>query len=475
MARNAFFKAGSQATRLLSMGFLIVAARILGPEGFGKFTVAYALATLLGAALDLGVPAILTRRVARAPAAAAREWATAAVLKLAVLAPVGLVYALIPRLTHRPWDTTLAVWLLGLAIALQAFIELAVAVFAARQSLRYELGVRLVEKAVLVVAGLGGLWVGGGLAAVCGAFVLAALVSLTVSVGVLHRSCARFARAWHPGRARALAREVGLVSAWFVVAFAATRLVPLVVAWLSGERAAGYLGAAVRVVDALQVLPVVVTAAVYPVLARLVPTDPRFRELARQTTALLVLAVLPAVLVLALGAPPLVRLLFGPRFAPAAPLLAILGPAAGLDVLQFFLSALLLALDRAGRLLGVAIGTLVVSLILTPVLVHAAGAVGGALALAAVSVVGVGGSLVALAPLVGLPLGAGAMKALGAAAAAAALAVLAASDHAWRVGVALGLYASLVLVLRPAPAGLGRRLLRGALGAPLPAPDRSRP
>src|SRR5206468_1691527 len=204
MARNAFFKAGSQATRLLSMGFLIVAARILGPEGFGKFTVAYALATLLGAALDLAVPATLTRR-----------------------------------------------------------------------------GGRLVGQGVLVVAGLGGLWVGGGLAAVCGAFVLAALVSLTVSVGVLHRSCARFARAWHPGRARALAREVGLVSAWFVVAFAATRLVPLVVAWLSGERAAGYLGAAVRVVDALQVLPVVVTAAVYPVLARLVPTDPRFRELAR--------------------------------------------------------------------------------------------------------------------------------------------------------------------------------------------------
>src|SRR5438093_1609379 len=167
MARNAFFKAGSQATRLLSMGFLIVAARILGPEGFGKFTVAYALATLVG-------------------------------------------------------------------------------------------------------AGLGGLWVGGGLAAVCGAFVLAALVSLTVSVGVLHRSCARFARAWHPGRARALAREVGLVSAWFVVAFAATRLVPLVVAWLSGERAAGYLRAAVRVVGGLPALPVVVTAAVYPVLARMV-------------------------------------------------------------------------------------------------------------------------------------------------------------------------------------------------------------
>ena len=292
---------------------------------------------------------------------------------------------------------------------------------------------------------------------------------------IVGRACARLTRAWHPGRARALAREVGLVSAWFVAAFAATRLVPLVVAWLAGERAAGYLGAAIRVVDALQVLPVVVTAAVYPVLARMVFTDPRFRELARQTTALLVLAVLPAVLVLALGAAPIVRLVFGPPFAPAAPLLAILGPAAGLDVLQFFLSALLLALDRAGRLLGVAIGALAVSLILTPVLVHAAGATGGALALVAVSGVGVGGSLLALAPLVGLPLGSGALKALGAAAAATALAVLAAPDRAWRAGVALGVYALLVLVLRPAPAGLGRRLLRGALGAPLPAPDRSRP
>jgi O-antigen/teichoic acid export membrane protein len=475
MARNAVFKAASQATRLLSMGFLILAARVLGPEGFGKFTVAYALATLLGAALDLGVPTVLTRRVARAPAAAAREWATAAVLKLAVLGPVGLVYALAPWLTHRPADTTLAVWLLGLAIALQAFIELSVAVFAARGSVRYELGVRLVEKGVLVATGVVGLWLGLGLAAVGGAFVVAALVSLSASVWVLHRWCAPFTGGWHAGRARALAREVGLVSLWFVVAFATTRLVPLIVAWLAGERAAGYLGAAIRVGDVLQVLPVAVTAAVYPVLARTAPTDPRFRELARQTTALLVLAVLPAVLVLVLGAPGLVAVVFGPRFAPSAPLVAAVAPAAGLEVLQFFLSALLLALDRPGRLLAVAAAGLAVSVVLTPVLVHAAGALGGAVALVSVSAVAVGGSLFALAPLVGLPVGSGVVKALGAAVGAAAGAWLARPDPGFRCGVALGLYVAFTLALRPLPAGLGRHLLRDLVGEPAPTPGPSRP
>src|SRR5262249_2828745 len=206
----------------------------------------------------------------------------------------------------------------------------------------------------------------------------------------------------------------------------------------------------IRVGDVLQVLAVAVTAAVYPVLARTAPNDPRFRELARQTTALLVLAVLPAVLVLVLGAPGLVAGVLRPpvapppppprppRAPPPAPSAAVRGPAAGLDVLQFFLSALLLALDRPGRLLAVATAGLTVSVVLTPLLVHQAGALGGAVALGSVSAVAVGGSLLALAPVIGLPVGSGVVKALGAALGAAAGAWLARPDPGWRCGVAPG-------------------------------------
>src|SRR5262249_20172633 len=163
------------------------------------------------------------------------------------LGPAGLVYGLLAALTRIPADTRVAIWLLGLALVFQSFVELGAAVFAARQAVHWEFVVRLVEKVVLVGIGFLWLWHGGGLVAVCGAFVLAGLASLAATLVVLQRPGAPFAWRRAPGRARGLVREVGVVSVAFVVGFATTRLVPLIVGWLAGERAVGYLGAAIRI------------------------------------------------------------------------------------------------------------------------------------------------------------------------------------------------------------------------------------
>ena len=74
VARNAALKVLGQATRFGSLVLVIVTARVLGPAEFGKFTFAYALATLLGIALDFGISAVLTRAVARDPGATAERW-----------------------------------------------------------------------------------------------------------------------------------------------------------------------------------------------------------------------------------------------------------------------------------------------------------------------------------------------------------------------------------------------------------------
>ena len=157
VARNAALKVLGQATRFGSLVLVIATARVLGPGEFGKFTFAYALATVLGIVLDFGISVVLTRAVARDPGAIAERWGTAATLKLMLLGLAGPVYLAVPLLMHRPWDTVLAVWLLGLAITLQAFLENAVAVFTAVQRLEHELQMRLLEKGVLVTVGFAAL------------------------------------------------------------------------------------------------------------------------------------------------------------------------------------------------------------------------------------------------------------------------------------------------------------------------------
>ena len=171
VARNAALKVLGQATRFGSLVLVIATARVLGPAEFGKFTFAYALATVLGIVLDFGISVVLTRAVARDPGATAERWATASTLKLLLLGLVGPVYLAVPLLMHRPWDTTAAVWLLGLAIVLQTFLENAVSVFTAVQRLEQEFQMRLLEKVVLVTVGFAALGLGVGLLGVAAAFV----------------------------------------------------------------------------------------------------------------------------------------------------------------------------------------------------------------------------------------------------------------------------------------------------------------
>jgi len=463
VARNAVLKTAVQATRLLSLAFLIVAARVLGPESFGRFTFAYTLATLLGATLDLGMHAVLVRAIARARADAAQYWAAAVTLKCGLLVPAGLVFAAVPLLTGRPLDTTLAAGLLGAAIALQSFIELAVTVFTGFERLEFELGVRAVEKLVLFTVGIGGLMLGGRLLLVAGAFVLAALVSLTLAVTLVHRRFARLAWRWDATGARALGRALGPVAVAFLLAFATTRLVPLAVALLAGDEAAGHFGAAVRVLDVVMVVPVVFIAAVYPALARAAVGGPQFRRLLVPSVELLLMLGLGVALAFAHGAAWVTAAVYGPPYAATAGLLAVLGAAACLGFLSQFLGVVLLALDRAGRLLAVWAVSLGASLVLTPGAVLTLGAPGGAVVLVLLEAIAVTGLLVALLPFVRLPFGDGALKAGTAALAGGLAAGLAPAGSGWRVAVALGVYAGGLLVLRPVPVALWRRLLRGAL------------
>jgi O-antigen/teichoic acid export membrane protein len=463
IARSAALKILVQATRFGSLVLVIVTARVLGPADFGKFSFAYALATVLGVALDFGVSPVLTRTVARDPGATAARWGTAATLKLAMLGLLGPLYLAVPVLLHRPWDTTVAVWLLGLAIALQAFLENAVSVFTAVQRLEQELLVRSVEKTVLVTVGFAALGLGAGLLGVVSAFALAATVSLAVATWRIHRRLAPLGGWWRPAEARALARELTPVAQAQFLGFATARLAPVALALLAGDRAAGHFGAAFRVFDVAWVVVTSLEAAVYPELARTAPAHPRFRALTTQAVEALLLVALPIGLGLGAGASWLVPWIYGPGYAPAAPVLAVLGAAVGCAMLEHLLGVVFLALDRPRRLRAIRVLAFGTSLVVIPALVVAGGAVGGAVAVLLVEVVTLAAGLAAMRDLAGWPLGRGAAKGLGAAAAGAVIASLVPPGPG-RLAAALLAYAVALAVLRPIPGSVCLRLLRGALG-----------
>ena len=362
--------------------------------------------------------------MARDPARAADQWAAATTLKLGLLGLVGPFYLAAPLVAQRPWDTTAAVWLLGLAIALQGFVENGVAVFTGLQRLDQELLARLVEKSVLVTVGFAALGLGAGLLGVILAFVLAAVVSLAFGTWRIHRRLAPLRRWWRPAAARVLARELAPVAHAQFLGVATSRLAPVAVALIAGDRAAGYFGAAFRVYDVLAIVPVSLVAAVYPELARTPPRHPRFRAITTQSVEALLLVAWPVALGLAVGAPWLTSWIYGPGYGPAAPVLAVLGAAVACSMLQHFLGVTLLALDRPGRVRAIAGLAFLTGLLAIPGAVLAARRGGGRRRRPPRGGGGRGGESLALRGAAGWPLGRGAAKGLGAAAAGAVVASL---------------------------------------------------
>jgi O-antigen/teichoic acid export membrane protein len=346
-------------------------------------------------------------------------------------------------------------------------------VFAARRRFGLDLALRLVEKALLLGIGLLVLAVPGGVVAVAAVFTVSSGAAMAASAVIVRRRFARVPGRLDLSRAWAFARRLGPVAMAAVCDLAKLRVVAPIVFVIAGEAAAGYFGAAVRVLDLLLVVPAAVVAAAYPELARHGADDAAFRGLMRGVVEVLLVVGLGLALTLDAAAGTLTRVLFGAAYAPASPLLGVLGLAACVAFVNFALGAVLLALDRPRRLVTVSVIGLVSSLLLTPVLVARGGALGATLALVVLEAITLAASLATLAPLAGSPFGRDAAKALAAACLAAVLGRLWPGPGGVGGSLALLLYAGTLAVMRPACVTLGLDVARGWWGRRL-APGRVR-
>src|SRR5689334_21621383 len=68
VARNAFAQAGSQVLLMpINLGFVMLVARTIGPDGYGTFQLSQSFPALVGAAIPLGMNVFFSRDLAQHP------------------------------------------------------------------------------------------------------------------------------------------------------------------------------------------------------------------------------------------------------------------------------------------------------------------------------------------------------------------------------------------------------------------------
>lgn len=307
---------------VLGIVVVVVVARALGAEDFGRWSTLLTIIGLAGPLTELGISQVAVSRASEEGDEGAWVGALLVVrVALAVVAATACVLAALlvgdQRQMHEAGLLLALTVLLGGLGALTAGFQLRT---------RNDLTVVVITtNSVVWTAGVVLVGVlGGGLVALAAVFVAAAVVSVALQSVLALRLVHVSFDAWRE-RARTLVR-VGLpLSLGTVVALAYARLDQILVFSVVGERSAGLYGAAYRILDQAAVVPLSVITTLFPLISRAHVTDPqRVHFLLQRALEVLVAVALGA---LAFAIPcggDALALLFGPEFRTAGPTLAIL-------------------------------------------------------------------------------------------------------------------------------------------------------
>jgi O-antigen/teichoic acid export membrane protein len=327
-ARRATLDIGTQVIgRIgnLALGVVVtsVIARMLGGSGFGEWSTIFAITQIAANFGELGLTQVAVSRAASEPPRQG-EWLGALLSLRVLLAVPTTILALVGVLLIV---STRSAEIAGVLVAATILVNAPMALSAVFQ-------LRVRNDVTIAIMTLGSvLWTAGALAVALTSKSIVALAAVFLAVAAI-TTCLTILRArrlvsLRPVSARRLwpaLMRVGLgVGAAGILVTLYVKLDQVLVFELAGSHQAGLYGAAYRVLDQIQFIPISVMTTLFPLIATAYPRDrERVRRLLQSAGEYLTMGSLPVLAFTVVAAAPIVRLLFGAQFAQAAPALPIL-------------------------------------------------------------------------------------------------------------------------------------------------------
>jgi O-antigen/teichoic acid export membrane protein len=305
-------------------------------------------------------------------------------LKLWLCLPVlGLLgVAALNQPAHGP-----VIFLLGLTLLLQTFVEFVAYVFRGQQRLWVEVQLLLWVRVGTAVFGALILWQTEKLLWLAVVSLVVMMSTLLFALQQLRQAgwISHFAQLWPMGWpttavAKRLAQQAWPLGLSIFLSIVYTRLAILLLeVWGEAEAVAHY-SAAWRLVEPTQILPASLLAAVFPAFSlALTQNRRRAGQLGRQTSLLLALAGGVVALTFWLAAPWLVDWLYGSDFVASVPVLQLLGLTVLPVYINYSLTHYLVARGQQHFLTGLTAVTLFLHALLCRLLIPRLGLIGPAL------------------------------------------------------------------------------------------------
>jgi O-antigen/teichoic acid export membrane protein len=315
-------------SRVLDMAFAMLMARLLGPEGVGRFYFAVVILAWFDTFTSFGLQTLLTREVSRDRSLANRYLLNTTLLRMGlgvasipVLVGFIAIFQVVSASKLTP-DAILTIALLYVSLLPQSLSNGLTGLFYAHEKTEYPAAITVVTVLVKIAIGVPVLVLTRSIVGIAAVSIIVNTITLIILAALATRMF--FRPRWESDRAlqRSMLRESFplminnlLASLFFKVDV--TLLKPL--SGKNGDTVVGWYNQAYKWVDALNVIPQYFTIALFPVLARQAAED---RDAARRSyhlaIKLLVMLALPTAVLTTFFAHTLTTIItFGdPRFQP---------------------------------------------------------------------------------------------------------------------------------------------------------------
>jgi O-antigen/teichoic acid export membrane protein len=372
-------------TWVLTLFLTIFLPRYLGPEAMGSLGISWAIWAIVTVLAKFGMNVLLFKEVARDNDRAPELLGASLVLRvLFFIGGYGLVLTYLQFVDYSPLTVSV--------VMVMGFYHLSILLYEGYQfslqgleKMQYISLASIGGKVVNTVAGIAVLLLGFGIYAITGVYIVSGVVTLLLMGYFLHRF-------YRPQLTLSPVRLWSTVKASLPYLFSGFALVlytevdVVVISLLVDEQTVGWYGAADRLFGTTLFLPVAIMASLFPTLTRTHKQAPEeLPPMFRRAFDIMLLFAVPIGLGMIVIAEPLVALLYGPAFAPTAPVLAVNGVVIIFTYLTILIGQYLVSTDRQ-RIWGTVILlmtalTIPLDLVLIPWTVehYNNGAIGGAL------------------------------------------------------------------------------------------------
>lgn len=345
--RSAFkFALAQPLTWASSTALAVLLPHFLGDANLGKFGFAVGLTLLAGLFANLGISALLTKEVARAPGRAGQLAVNALVMRLPLsLLSAGLAIAMV-TLHRRDSVTQVAVVVLSAGILVDATRAV---VQGTLQGLhRMTTLATFPPLAGFVYAVIAGLTLarGGGVVAVAAAYVAGQAAGLTINVLALWRALPTAPRpSWQVCRFLLVGGLPFFV--WQAALVVYGQIDSVLLSYLTRDAVVGWYVAAYRVVTVPIFVPTVVMTVVFPALSAAAWDPGRFARIARRAVEVVLLVTLPMALGIMLLPDRIIQVLhWSASFQHSVLPIVLLAPSFPLVAVDMIIGTALNARDR---------------------------------------------------------------------------------------------------------------------------------